>query len=153
MPLEQHSKKPVKWLRLLHIFGLQGFFALAARLSVLRETVRSHCCSEFECPCVRISTRACCFSFAHCAGPRYMVYLTRLWSTLRCWFACISCSVVEGGILLFNAMRTLPKKHKVEADCKLLHLCICALVWFDTFVVINNNSMLSFTPSIFGAWI
>ena len=58
----------------------------------------------------------------------YMVYLARLRSALHCWLACIGCSVVERGILLFNALRTLPKPRKVEADCKLLHLCICALV-------------------------
>ena len=26
---------------------------------------------------------------------------------------------------LFNVLRTLPKQRKVEADCKLLHLCVC----------------------------
>ena len=41
---------------------------LAARLSVLHETVHSHCCSEFEYPCIRVSVQACCFSFVHCAG-------------------------------------------------------------------------------------
>ena len=50
------------------VLGLRGFFALATRLSVLLETVRSHCCCDFQCPCVRISARACCFSFVHCAG-------------------------------------------------------------------------------------
>ena len=30
--------------------------------------MRSHCCSEFEYPCVRVSAGACCFSFVHCAG-------------------------------------------------------------------------------------
>ena len=42
---------------------------------------------------------------------------------------------------LFNALRTLPKQRKVEADCKLLHLCdltpsllsITILVIFHTF--------------------
>ena len=58
----------------------------------------------------------------------YMFYLAWLRSALRCWLACIGCIVVEGGILLFNALRTLPKPCKVEADCKLLHLCVCALV-------------------------
>ena len=38
------------------------------------------------------------------------------------------CSVVEGGILLFSALQTPPKPHRVEADCKLLHLRVCALV-------------------------
>ena len=55
----------------------------------------------------------------------YIDYLAWLRSALRCWLACIGCSVVKGGILLFNAMRTLPKPRKVEADCK---LCVCALV-------------------------
>ena len=58
----------------------------------------------------------------------YMDYLARLRSSVRCWLACIDCSMMEGGILLFNVLRTLPKPRKVEADCKLLHLCVCALV-------------------------
>ena len=57
----------------------------------------------------------------------YMVYLARLRSTVRCWLACIDCSMMEGSILLFNALWTLPKPHKVEADCT-LHLYVCALV-------------------------
>ena len=58
----------------------------------------------------------------------YMVYLARLQSAVRCWLACIDCSMMEGSILLFNALRALPKPRKVEADCRLLHLYVCALV-------------------------
>ena len=57
-----------------------------------------------------------------------MVYLAQLRSALRCRLACTGCSVVEGGILPFKALWTLPKPHKVEADCKLMHSCVCALV-------------------------
>ena len=58
----------------------------------------------------------------------YMVYLARLRSAVRCWLACIDCSMMEGSILLFDALRALPKPRKVEADCRLLHLYVCALV-------------------------
>ena len=58
----------------------------------------------------------------------YMVYLARLWSTVRCWLACIECSMMEGSILFFNALRALPKPRKVEADCRSLDLYICAFV-------------------------
>ena len=58
----------------------------------------------------------------------YMVYLARLRSAVRCWLACIDFSMVEGSIFLFNALRALPKPRKVEADCRLLHLYVCALV-------------------------
>ena len=58
----------------------------------------------------------------------YMVYLARLRSALRCWLACIGCSVMEGGILLFNALWTLTKPRKIKADCKWLLLYVCAMV-------------------------
>ena len=42
---------------------------------------------------------------------------------------------------LFSALRTLPKQRKVEADCKLLHLCVCVCVfWCDL-----TPSLLSIT--------
>ena len=44
----------------------------------------------------------------------YMFYPARLRSALRCWLACISCSVMEGGILLFDALRTIPKPRQVN---------------------------------------
>ena len=69
----------------------------------------------------------------------YMVYLARLRSAVRCWLACIDCSMMEGSILFINALWALPKPRKVEADWKSLHLYVCALVSFGTFVVINNN--------------
>ena len=58
----------------------------------------------------------------------YMVYLAQLRSAVRCWLACIDCSMMEGSILFFNALWALPKPRKVEADCKSLHLYVCALV-------------------------
>ena len=58
----------------------------------------------------------------------YMVHQARLQSAVRCWLACIDCSMMEGSILLFNALRALSKPRKVEADCRSLHLYICALV-------------------------
>ena len=73
----------------------------------------------------------------------YMVYLARIRSAVRCWLACIDCSMMEGSILLFNALRALPKPRKVEADCRLLH---CTYVhWCDL-----TPSLLSITTSIFG---
>ena len=36
----------------------------------------------------------------------YMVYLARLRSAVRCWLACIDCSMMEESILLFNVLRT-----------------------------------------------
>ena len=58
----------------------------------------------------------------------YMVYLAQIRSAVCCWLACIDWSMTEGSILLFNVLRTLPKPRKVEADCKSLHLYVCALV-------------------------
>ena len=58
----------------------------------------------------------------------YMVYLAQLRSAVCCWLACIDCSMMEGGTLLFNALRTFPKPRKAEADCKSLHLRVRALV-------------------------
>ena len=56
----------------------------------------------------------------------YMVYLARLRSDVRCWLACIDCSMMEGSILLFDALWTLPEPRKLEADCRLLHLYVLA---------------------------
>ena len=83
-----------------------------------------------------VSLSALAYELAHELGVShlctvrvaYMVYPARLRSPLRCWLAYIGCSVMEGGILLFNVLPTLPKPRKVEADCKLLHLCFGALV-------------------------
>ena len=61
----------------------------------------------------------------------YMVYLARLWSAVHCWLACIDCSMMEGSILLFNALRTFPEPCKVEADCRLLHLY--HVLWCDSY--------------------
>ena len=87
-------------------------------------------------PTAAVSMSTLAYELAHdlavshlCATQvTYMVYLAQLRSALHCWLVCIGCSVVEGGILLFNALRTLPKPRKVEADCKLLHMYVCALV-------------------------
>ena len=73
----------------------------------------------------------------------YMVYLARLRSPVRCWLACIDCSMMEGSILLFNALWALPNhaKLKLTAGC-----CICTYVlWCDL-----TPSLLSITTSIFG---
>ena len=85
-------------------------------------------------PTAAVSLSALAYKLLHellfliCAVSRGSRTLAQLWSAFRCWLAWIGCSVVEGGILLSNALRTLPKPRKVEADCKLLHLCVCALV-------------------------
>ena len=70
------------------------------------------------------------FAVSHLCTVRvvYMVYLARLRSAVCCWLACIDCSMMKGSILRFNALRALPKPCKVEADCRLLHLYVCALV-------------------------
>ena len=93
----------------------------------VKQCMCSHCCSEFDTLAYELAhklavSRLCTVRIA------FMVYLARLRSALRCWLAYIGCSVVECGTLLFDTLRTLPKQRKVEADCKLLHLCVCALV-------------------------
>ena len=74
-------------------------------------------------PTAAVSLSALAYELAHELGVSnlctvrvaYMVYPARLRSALRCWLACIGCSVMEGGILLFNALPTLPKPRKVAA--------------------------------------
>ena len=98
-------------------------------------------------PTAAVSLSALAYELAHELGVShlctvrvaYMVYPARLRSALRCWLACIGCSVMEGAILLFNALQTLPKPRKVEADCKLLHLCFGASLLSIQFFVIFHT--------------
>ena len=103
------------------------FFAVVARLSVPLETVRSHCCSELSALAYELAHE---LGVSHLCTVRvaYMVYPAWLRSALRCWLVCIGYSVMEGGIILFNDLPALPNPRKVEAGCKLLHLCFGSLV-------------------------
>ena len=82
-------------------------------------------------PTVAMSLSALAYELAYELGVShlctvrvaYMIDPALLRRALRCWLGCIGCGVMEGGILLFNTLPTVPKPRKVEADCKLLHLC------------------------------
>ena len=105
--------------------------------SFLLETVCSYCYSEFECSCVRISARACCFSFVHCAGR-----IHGLSSSATEHFTLLACvhwlQHVGGRYSRFQCFADSPKatRLKLTASC-----CICTFVlWCDL-----TPSLLSIT--------